>query len=180
MCEKMEKYADKGITGLANLGNTCFINSTLQCLSHTYELNNLLNKKEYIKNLNKKIPDTQILCEWDELRELMWSENCTIHPGKFINAVHTLATKKDREIFTGFAQNDLPEFLLFIIDCFHNAISRKVNMQITGLPEDSKDNLAIKCYKMMITMYKQIIQKLTNYFGVFMYLKYHYINLIKL
>ena len=28
---------------MANLGNTCFINTTLQCLSHTYELNKFLD-----------------------------------------------------------------------------------------------------------------------------------------
>ena len=37
--EKFRDYADRGITGLTNLGNTCFINSCIQCLSHTYEFN---------------------------------------------------------------------------------------------------------------------------------------------
>ena len=32
----------KGLTGLANLGNTCFINSCMQVLSHTQEFNNFL------------------------------------------------------------------------------------------------------------------------------------------
>ena len=38
-----------------------------------------------------------------------------------------VAKMKDKDLFTGWAQNDLPEFLLFIVDAFHTAIMREVN-----------------------------------------------------
>ena len=125
--EKTYNYSGKGLTGLGNLGNTCFINSTIQCLSHTYELNNFLNNGTYKKRINK-IPESLLLLEWDKLRELMWSENCIIKPAGFISAVQKVANIKDIEIFTGYAQNDLTEFLTFLLMSFHESIKREVEM----------------------------------------------------
>ena len=45
-----EKYKDKGLTGLANVGNSCYINSCMQLLSHTYELNDFLHNLDKKKN----------------------------------------------------------------------------------------------------------------------------------
>lgn len=155
-----------GLTGLANLGNTCFINSTIQCLSHTKEFNDYLNKESYKEKLNKK-PDSLLLIEWDKLRKMMWSEDCTISPGGFIQSVQRVANIKDKPLFTGWAQNDLPEFLLFIIDCFHNSICRQVEMNITGTIKNDKDIMAKRCYEMMQQMYKnEYSEVLKMFYGI--------------
>lgn len=150
--EQLEEYKNHGITGLANLGNTCFMNSTLQCLSHTYRLNNFLKTGSYKKNVNKKA-ESLILLEWDKLRDMMWSENCVISPGGFMSSVQKVAKIKDQSLFTGFAQNDLTEFLIFLINCFHTSISREVEMKISGDTKTTTDKLAKSCFEMMKNMY---------------------------
>lgn len=154
MSRGFEKYKNLGLTGLANVGNTCYLNSCMQVLSHTYELNDLLNNNEYKKHLNKKV-DSVLLLEWDSLRQLMWSKNCTIMPMGFVKAVQKVSSIKGSLLFTGNLQNDVQEFLLFIIDCFHNSLSREVIMDIKGKIENQKDKLAKVCYEMMDKMYKK-------------------------
>ena len=92
------------------------------------------------------------MIEWENLRKIMWSENCIVSPGGFLANVHKVAKIKDKDIFTGFAQNDLPEFFLFLIDDFPQ---RPVQMTIKGVAEDAEDKLAFKCYNMMKSMYEK-------------------------
>ena len=159
----LNKYKNKGLTGLTNLGNTCFINSCIQILSHTYELNNFLDKEQYKTRLNNKY-DSVLLLEWDNLRQLLWSNNCIVSPGKFIKTIQKLAQIKDMELFTGYSQNDLPEFLLFVIDCFHNSLSREIKMTISGAVENETDTVAVKCFEMVKNMYSKEYSEVWNLF----------------
>jgi ubiquitin carboxyl-terminal hydrolase 8 len=159
----MELYKNKGLSGLANLGNTCFINSCLQVLSHTYELNNILNEETYKKKLQNKYESALIL-EWDNLRKLLWSSNCIISPGKFLKTVQRVSQIKDIELFTGYSQNDVTEFFLFLIDCFHVSLSREIKMTISGSPENETDKIAIQCFEMIKNMYSKEYSEIWNLF----------------
>lgn len=161
--EQFETYKDLGLTGLANVGNSCYLNSCMQILSHTYEFNEFLKKTNYKGKLNRK-HDSVLLLEWDKLREMMWKENCTIAPLGFVQAVKKVAHLKKKELFTGYAQNDLPEFLMFIIDCFHNSLMREVEMTINGKQSNEQDKMAFECYKMMKNMYKKEYSEMLNIF----------------
>ena len=161
-----KQYAENGHTGLQNLGNTCFLNSCVQALVHTYEIHDLLNKQAINDRLNAglKPQDARIFKEWKELTETMWSGNGAVRPIKFVSAVQQVAHKKGVDIFTGWAQNDVTEFLRFIVNCFHTSIARPVKVNITGNPTTETDRMAVKCYEMLNATFSKDYSEIQDLF----------------
>ena len=151
-----KNYLENGYTGLTNLGNTCFLNSCVQVLTHTRELHDIFKIPTVQAKFeaNKHTDEGRIFAEWKALTELMWSGNGVVSPVRFVKTIHEVATRKNIEVFTGWAQNDVTEFLRFIVNSFHTSISRSVKVNMSGKPKTELDNMAIKCCELLTGIYK--------------------------
>ena len=167
--ETEEKKSDEklvmGQTGLLNLGNMCFMNSTIQIIRNTKILNLFLdNTNQYESFIKKDLPETIIFNEWNDLRKLMNSQSITISPKRFVYFMQQVARVKKLELFTGFVQNDLSEFLLFIVESLHSSISRSIEFNISGNKENPLDELAINCYQMLKNIYRKEYSEIMDMF----------------
>ena len=140
----MKKYNNKGLSGLCNLGNTCYINSCMQILSNIHELNEHIDDLKDNMADEKQNVDIVFLKEWKKLYDLMWKNNCVIAPNRFIKIIQIIAKEKNNDLFLSFQQNDVTEFLYFLLDCFHNGLkiydSKLLNNQLKVIEkyEESK------------------------------------------
>ncbi len=167
-----EFYQNRGYVGLSNLGNTCFLNSCVQVLNHTYELVELMKSSKIQKiATSRDIPETTILKTWLELALMMWGckEPAAVSPQKFVYDVHKIARAKGRELFTGWGQNDITEFLLFMMECMHTSICRSIDVVIRGSPYHKKDESAVRCYEMLKSVYsKEYSEIMELFYGIYM------------
>ena len=115
-------YSNKGLTGLTNLGNTCYINSCMQILSNIHKFNEYINL--FLENTKTNPDDINILFlrEWNDLRELMWKKNVVVSPVRFIKVIQIISKMKNQDMFTAYEQNDVTEFLYFLLECFHQGM----------------------------------------------------------
>jgi|UniRef100_A0A6C0IM70 ubiquitin C-terminal hydrolase len=150
---------------LTNLGNTCYINTCIQILSYTEELNNLLKDEKTIQKIKEKNIDGLLLSEWNSLRELMQSTDGIISPMRFLKIIQHVAKKKNAELFAGYMQNDINEFFFFLIESFHNALSRNTKTSISGTVENKTDKLALEVYKSIQNNYKNGYSEIYDIFN---------------
>ncbi|CAD6890709.1 unnamed protein product [Tilletia controversa] len=111
-----------GLTGLKNLGNSCYMNATLQCLSATVPLADFFLDGRYKKAINRSNPlGTQgVLAEaFAQLIRVMWSELYDfVSPVTFREAITRFAPA-----FRGYEQHDSQEFLIFLLDGLHEDLN---------------------------------------------------------
>ncbi|XP_048466755.1 ubiquitin carboxyl-terminal hydrolase 36 isoform X2 [Rhincodon typus] len=117
----MEKLSMKWVrvcrvgAGLHNLGNTCFLNSTVQCLTYTPPLANYLLSKEHSKTC-PQIGFCMICIMQNHLIQAFANSGNAIKPLSFIREL-----KKIARHFRFGNQEDAHEFLRYTIDAMQKA-----------------------------------------------------------
>ena len=161
----MDSHNVKGLCGLVNFGNTCYMNSAIQCLSHIHNFRAYFTSKDFSKDINREKDEIKLVVEWYKVINALWQENSVVKPQSFRNEVRMLAFKQGINLnLVGNGQNDVQEFLLFLISSLHNGLSKKVNMNISGKVVNDLDRKALEAFKSWRLFFKDDYSKLVELF----------------
>ena len=148
MTEKKEDIPI-GVSTFTNIGNTCYLNATLQCLMATDNLVSFFLSDKYKDILKKNIMEKYKIKEDDiaftekfrntmtftfkNLIHAFWKCHCTIKPEKMRYTLSQL-----NPVFRGCSQNDSHEAFNYIVDNIHEETKIKVNVKFNPVEEPTK------------------------------------------
>ena len=166
LLEKEEKiYYNKKIPiliGLNNIGATCYMNASLQCLSNTKELTEFFLNNYKDKNKKKHI----ITYEYYELIKNLWNEKNNNKPYSPYSFKDVLS--QENELFAGIQANDSKDLINFLIERLHqelNVIKEKNNNENFYQINQLNENEALQFFlKDFTSNFNSIISKL--FYGI--------------
>lgn len=136
--QKSRNGRSLGAVGLHNLGNTCYMNSALQCVRSVEELTKYFLTDTYIDEVNKTNPlgyhGKVALAYVGLLRDIYAEGRGSVSPRDFKNMVG-----KCRSTFAGWGQQDSQEFLGFLLDALQEDLSRIVKKPYIEKPDSTDD-----------------------------------------
>ena len=138
MAKKRKRFG----SGLGNLGNTCFMNSTLQCLAHTEPLRKYFVTGEYKNDLNLDNPlgtGGELATQFAELLGEMFGASSS---SSYSNVVYPRSFKyclgKHAEQFVGYDQHDSQELATYLLDALHEDTNRVTKKPYVEKPEQGE------------------------------------------
>ncbi|EZA59491.1 ubiquitin carboxyl-terminal hydrolase 15 isoform X2 [Ooceraea biroi] len=118
-------YRDEqcGLNGLRNIGNTCFMNSVIQCLSNTRPLLEYLLNEQYLSDINITTSSMKgaLIKAFSQVIHELWEVGGD-------HVVNTTALKSHIQRFAprfmGYSQQDAQEFLRYLLEGLHEDVNR--------------------------------------------------------
>ncbi|CAJ1957286.1 unnamed protein product [Cylindrotheca closterium] len=139
-----QRTREGGMIGLNNLGNTCFMNSALQCLSHATPLTRYFLSNQFRKDINKtNVLGTggKLAVAYDVVMKGLWMNDkaTAISPTSLKRAIALFAPR-----FAGSLQHDAQEFLAYLLDGLHEDLNRITSAPYVEMPDVTDgQNMAI-------------------------------------
>ncbi|KAJ6519147.1 hypothetical protein C8R45DRAFT_918227 [Mycena sanguinolenta] len=129
---------EPGTLGLGNMGNTCFMNSALQCLAHEPELAEYFLNGVFVEELNPDNPlgmHGAIAQAFGALLGRIWAPS--VSGGSTSYAPREFKTQLQRFApqFSGYQQHDSQELVAFLLDGLHEDLNRVIKKPYVEKPD---------------------------------------------
>ncbi|XP_001380549.2 inactive ubiquitin carboxyl-terminal hydrolase 50 isoform X2 [Monodelphis domestica] len=143
----MAQQHSQGVTGLRNLGNTCYMNAILQCLCSITPLVEYFLSGKYITALQKDSGEAATAFAY--LMTDMWlGDSDCVSPEVFRTAIG-----KIYPTFLKRTQQDAQEFLIYVLNELHEALKKYRRKK-------PHEKVTTKCYRKVASSESSIITRL--------------------
>lgn len=153
--------------GLINMSNTCYMNSALQLLVHTSGLSLYFMSDNYKDDLNSNKSECYLAHSWKLFLDNYYntSNSSPLCPTAVHAIVNILAHNRDLHLYRLGNQNDIHEFIQFILDTMHEALCYPIKVNIKGTVRSTLDRLTLNGHKQWALFFREQYSIIVDLFG---------------